>query len=122
MPGEAFALVTSLNGGRLPFMFCGGTLPPRFTKPGLVVFFGSIFGRVKGLKDETEGPLESGLPKPPVGGPALPTRFCRPDAGLMKSRERPFSGAGETPFPVLTTATVFVWSIPAVLRIEGLSA
>jgi hypothetical protein len=106
VPGEAF--VTSLNGGRLPFIFCAGTLAPRVTAPEWVAFFGSIFGRVKGLKDETDGPRDNGLPKPPGCPAAPPTRCCMFVAGLTKSRERPFSGAGKTPFPVLTTAMVLV--------------
>lgn len=65
VPGDAFALVTSLKGGRLPLIFCAGTLAPRVTGPELVAFFESIFGRVKGLKDETDEPRDNGLPKPP---------------------------------------------------------
>jgi hypothetical protein len=104
VPSEALALVTSLKGGRLPFIFWGGTLPLRVTGPELGAFFGSILGRVNGLKDETDGPRDNGLPNPPAGTPGPPTR-C---AGLIMSRECPFSGAGDTPVPLRITATVFV--------------
>lgn len=77
MPGEALALVTSLNGGRLPLTFCGGTLPPLFMA-GLEAFFGSMFGRVSGLYDEVDGPRDKGLP----GTPGAPTRRWMSVAGL----------------------------------------
>lgn len=42
-PGEVVAFVTSFKGGRFPFIFGGGTLPPRLIGPGLCTL-----GRVKG--------------------------------------------------------------------------
>lgn len=89
--GEAF--VTSLSGGRFPFMFCGGTLP-LFMAAVLGALFGSMFGRVNGRYDDVDWPLDNGLPTPPAAPPGAPTRRWKSVAGLTKSRELLF-GAGE---------------------------
>lgn len=113
------ALVTSLKGGRFPFAFCGGTLPLFMAALGPLLV--STFGRVSGRYDEVDGPRDNGLPTPFVAPPGAPTRRWTSVAGLTKSRE--LLGAGEPAEIIgLEIGTLLVWSTPAVLRMEGLSA
>lgn len=127
LPLEVIAFVTSLRGGRFPFWFCGGTKPGRFAVGGaaaggagaFAAVCGPMFGRVSGRKDEVVGGLFIGLPMPlPPGAPILRVMSWE---GLMKSRVA--LGPGEAPDSIgFETGRDLVWSTPAVLRIDGLSA
>lgn len=115
------ALVTSLRGGRFPFIFWGGTLP-RFMAAGFGELRASMLGRVNGRYEDVDWPLDKGLPLPAAGPPGAPTRRWKSVVGLTKSREL-LGGAGEA-FESIgrETGKLLVWSTPAVFRIDGLSA
>lgn len=114
------SLVTSLRGGRFPLIFCGAKLGLFCGITGFVVDLGSTFGRVKGRYVDVDWALFvfMGLPIPP-GAPSF--RFIS-EEGLMKSRVGLEAGEEVPASMGFEMGTVLVWSKPAVLRIEGLSA